>query len=434
MNRKQLITLIVLGVVIGGLGLFLFNRKSGSWKSADQDMRQTIIKDFPLNDVTHVRIKQAEAELNLVKNGQQWTVQERWNYPANFGEIGDLLRKIWELKSVQTLKVGPSQFARLELLPPDQGANSGTLLEFIDKDGRPMHSLLLGKKATRESPQASPFGGGDLPVGRFIAFPQNPENVWLVSESLSDAEARPDRWLNKDFFKVEKLRSIAVLHPETDKSWKLAREKEGGDLDLAGKQEGEEFDKNKAFSAGHALSYPSFNDVAEPAKELENPILATIETFDGFAYNVQIAPKSDDAYLLRMSVNASFNKEREPGADETPEDKEKLDREFQDKVKKLEEKLSQEKNYQQWTYVVSKWTVDPLLKERKDYLADPKTADQESDDGPGMTFQGSDFPPMPPLPEPLPVQQQFSEAYWALGINHFLASEGTWRRQWLSSQ
>jgi hypothetical protein len=402
MNRKQLTTLVILGLVIGGLGLFLFSRKAGSWKSSDNATRQTIFQDFPLNDVAHVRIKQADAELNLVKNDDQWTVQERWNYPANFSDIGDLLRKMWELKSVRTHKVGPSQFGRLELLPPEQGANSGTLMEFKGKDGKALHSLLLGKKEMRESGQASPMGGGESPVGRYIALPQNPENVWVVSETFGDAEARPERWLSKDFFKVEKLRSIAVAHPEPERSWKLVREKEGGDLELADKKEGEPFEKNKAYSAGHALSYPSFDDVVDPATELQNPILATIETFDGFVYDIKLAPKADANanYLLKMAVTANINKQRAPGADEQPEEKERLDQEFQDRVKKLEEKLKQESNYQQWTYVVSKWTIDPILKERKDYHADEKTAEPEGSEPPELNFQlPQELPPLPPLPE-----------------------------------
>ena len=38
----------------------------------------------------------------------------------------------------------------------------------------------------------------------------------------------------------------------------------------------------------------------------------------------------------------------------------------------VEEKLKQEKTFEKWTYLVSKWTVDPLLKERKELLAEKK--------------------------------------------------------------
>ena len=423
MNRKQLINLVLLGLVVGAVGVFLYRQRAASWNQANQAMGQKVVKDFPLNDIAQFRVKEPETELNLAKVEDQWTVKERWNYPANFTEVSDLLRKIWELKSVQTLQVGPSQYGRLQLLSPEKekGTNVGTLLDFKDKSGKTVQSLLLGKKATKTSDNASPFGGGDYPVGRYLALPDNPQNVWLVSETLADVEAKPDRWLNKDFFKVEKLRSISVTHTNATNSWALAREKEGGDLDLRDKKPGEEFDKNKAYSAGNALSYPSFTDVVNPAAKpeeigMEAPILARLETFENFVYTVKAAKANgtnEDNYHLQMTVTAEFVKQREPGKDEKPEDKEKLDKEFQEKLKKLEDKLKQEKGYEKWTYVVSKWTIDPLLKERKDLLAEKKAEEKKTDGAPGAVLpptsglNGKDVPKvetglLPDAPPALP--------------------------------
>jgi hypothetical protein len=380
MNQKQLLTLVVCGLLIGGLGYVLYNQKAASWKATDTAMGQKILKEFPLNDITQVRLKQADGELTLAKVDEQWTVKERWNYPANFNEVGDLLRKVWELKGVQTLEVGPSQYGRLKLLSPDKekGTNTATLLDFKDKSGKTVRSLLLGKSATRGSEDnSSPYGGGAFPVGRYIAVPENTRTVWLVSETFSDAEPKPDRWLNKDFFKVEKLKSISITHTNETNSWKISREKEGGDLELADKKPGEEFDKNKAVQAGSALSYPSFNDVVNPATKpeetgMDKATLAKIETFDDFVYTVKVSPSTNDNYNLQLAVEGSFARQRTPGKDEKPDDKTKLDKEFQDKTKKLDDKLKQEKGYEKWTYVVSKWTVDPLLKDRKDFLAEKK--------------------------------------------------------------
>src|SRR5439155_21869465 len=91
-----------------------------------------------------------------------------------------------------------------------------------------------------------------------------------------------------------------------------------------------------------------------------------------------------------------------PGKDEKPEDKEKLDKEFKDRLAKLEEKLKQEKGFEQWTYLVSKWTVDPLLKERKDLLAEKKE-EPKKDEKPAAasaTTPPKTVPPLPPHTEP----------------------------------
>jgi ElaB/YqjD/DUF883 family membrane-anchored ribosome-binding protein len=131
---------------------------------------------------------------------------------------------------------------------------------------------------------------------------------------------------------------------------------------------------------GSVLSWPSFVDVASPDAKpqdtgLDQPVVATLETFDGFTYTVKVGrTNGTDNLHIQVALAASFPKERTPGKDEKKEDAEKLDKEFKEKLAKQEEKLKQEKAVEKWTYVVSKWTVENLIKERKDLFADKKDA------------------------------------------------------------
>src|SRR5205814_10142929 len=136
MNRKQLGTLIFLGAVIGILGLYVGRRNAASYQSSGEGgAGKKLLPDLPINDVARIAIKQGTNELNLARQDDNWTVRERYGYPANFQEIGDLLRKMWDLKIVQTEQIGPSQLTRLELTE-SAGTNSGTLLEFKDKSDK----------------------------------------------------------------------------------------------------------------------------------------------------------------------------------------------------------------------------------------------------------------------------------------------------------
>ena len=83
-------------------------------------------------------------------------------------------------------------------------------------------------------------------------------------------------------------------------------------------------------------------------------------------------PAEGDNYYFQFDVTGNFPKERTPGKDEKPEDKTKLDKEFADNLKKQQDKLKAEQAYTKWTYLVAKYTIDPLLKERKDLLAEKK--------------------------------------------------------------
>jgi hypothetical protein len=388
MNLKQLSILIILVIVLGGAGLFLHQRNTASWQASDRVGNEKLLGQFPLNDVAQIAIKQASGDLNLVKGDDAWKVSERANYPASFPEIQELLRKMWELKGVQRIKVGPSQLARLELVAPapGKGTNTGTLVEFKDKGGKVIKSLLLGKKHMRQGAAPTQMGmdEGGFPDGRYVLVTDAgavAQNTWVIADALANVEAKPEQWLQKDFVKVEKLQSVNVEFPVATNNWKLSRETEGGELKLADKKEGEELDASKAAGAGNVLGFANFSDVASPDAKpeslgLDKPITATLTTFDHFTYVVQIGKgTNDESYPIRISVSADLAKERVAGKDEKKEDKDKLDKTFKDSQNKLQEKLKQEKALEKWTYVVSKWTVDALLKTRAELMAAPKKAD-----------------------------------------------------------
>ena len=375
MNRKQLTLLIVVAAVLGGLGWVAYEKQNKAYTESTQKMGGKVLPNFPLNDVEQLTIKQKSGELHLAKKDDIWVVKERADYPANFNNISDLVQKFKDLKVAKPVKVGPSRLPVLELVAPDKG--SGTLVEFKDKSGKTINSVLLGAKSMKESGGDSPFGGGSFPDGRYVMVGSDIQTVSLVTEAFSNVEAKPEDWLNKDWFKVEKLKSVSVTTTNATNNWKLSRESETAEWKLAEAKAGELLDNGKSSGATSALSYPSFNDLATnsapDATGMDKAIVAKLETFDGFTYTAKVGGKSgEDNHYFQIAVAGSFPKERTPGKDEKPEDKEKLDKEFKDSLAKLEEKLKKDKAFEKWTYVVSKWTVDAFLKERKDLLAEKK--------------------------------------------------------------
>jgi hypothetical protein len=379
MNRKQLTLILVLGVVLGGIAWTIARRNVASYQSSGANLGQKVLPNFPLNDVAQILLREGTNEVKLVRQEDLWIVSERQGYPANFTEVADLLRKMWELKAVQTEEIGPSQYGRLQLLDPGTGTNGATLVDFKDASGKVVASVLLGKKHLKKAEAASQFGGAEgWPDGRWLRVQGGGKQVALVSEVFSEAEAKPERWLNKDFLKVEKLKSVAVTHTNATNSWKIYRDAENGELKLADAQGEEKLDAGKSSSVGSALAYPNFTDVAPADTKpetlgLDTPVEARLETFDGFRYDVKIGRKpGEEKYALKLGVMADLPKERVAGKEEKPEDKEKLDKEFKEKTSKLEEKLKLEKACEKWIYLVDKYTIDALLKERKDLLADKK--------------------------------------------------------------
>ena len=199
---------------------------------------------------------------------------------------------------------------------------------------------------------------------------------WRSFQILSnDAAPNTQDWLDKDFFHVEKPETIEVTFPEATNSWKLTRESESAQWQLAQATPEEKLDSSKTSGVASPFSSASFQDVlpnVQVGGGTNQPTVVKIHTFDNFDYTVKVGAKTNNDYLLAMNVSADLPKERTPGKDEKPEDKAKLDKEFKDKQQKLEDKLKKEQSYGKWTYLVSSWTVDPLLKHRNQLLEEKK--------------------------------------------------------------
>jgi hypothetical protein len=370
MKRNQLALILVLLAALGGVALLLRSRDSASWSSSAAGSSEKILS-FPLNDVSRVTIKTSGTELNLVKQEGTWRVAERADYPADFGKVAGLLRKLWELRATQDVKAGPSQLGRLELLEPGSTSDSGTLIELTDGSAKPLGSLLLGKKQNQMSNRS--FGDVSISVGRYVMSPAHAERVYLVAETFDEVQPKPDLWISRDFLKVENPKSIALAGAAPGMNWKVSRQTVTGPWTLLEAKPGEEPDSTKFNTVTSYLANLGFADVlkadALPAETgLDKPSTLTIETFDGFDYLLRIGKLMGTNYPVLVSVKASLPNERKPGADEKPADKARLDQQFQEKQKQLNEKLTKEEKLAGRPYLVAKGTVEHFLKERSALL------------------------------------------------------------------
>jgi hypothetical protein len=378
MNRNQFSLLLFLVVVLGMAGLIVYNKQNDVGKSGDPAIGKKLLPNLPVNDIGVVILKQGANQVTLAKKDGTWRVRERNDYPANYSEISDFLIKASDLKVVQSEKVGASLLGRLELLP-GSGTNAALEVAFKDQSDKQIQSLLLGKKHMQKSKTPSPYGDtgeAGWPDGRYVKVGSNSDTVAVISDALANIEPKPEQWLNKDFIKVEKVRGVAVAYPETTNSWKLNRETETGEWKLAEAKPTEPLDSSKTSSVSNPLSSPSFSDVDTISKPeqlgLDKPTVVTLDTFDNFTYTLKVGQKTNDNYPLLVAVSAQLPKERTPGKDEKAEDKDKLDKQFKEQQKKLEEKLTQEQAFGKWTYLISSWTLDPLLKNRAQLLVEKK--------------------------------------------------------------
>ena len=364
MNRKQFLILVIMLVVLGGAGLALFWQDIAHYRESGARIGAKLLPELKVADVTQVRLQDARDEVTLVNKGDGWGVQERGGYPANVQDISSLLVKLVELKVTQSETVGASLLPRVELVAPAAGAKEGigTLVEFKDKDGKVLASLVLGKKVLKKDPlNPLPNARDGVPAGRYVLV-AGKENVVVVSDPLNVAEAKPGKWLAKDFFKVERVKTLAVGPEGASPEWKITRDVEWGQWKIAGAGT---LDASSAVAAVNALGNLSFTDVAVKPVEAEKPMTIVAETFDNLTYRLNLAPrKGADEYALNFTVSGEPPAKRTAEKDEKSEERERRDKDYEESRKRLTERLAKEKALSKWTFVVAKSAVEPMLKER----------------------------------------------------------------------
>lgn len=353
MNRKQIVILLAAFLVIGTAGLILVKRNKDSWSQTEAKMGDKVLPNFDPNAVAAVHFK-GFSEMSLVHSNDVWVVPERNNYPANFHQLSDVLIKLKNLKVMEADNVDPSDLARVNLDEPGKVPGGGTLVEFKDAQGKILDSILVGKKHMR--PQIDPVHTSFMssePDGCYIRLPRDPNEVMLISDPLTSLQASPETWFSKDFFKVERMKSCALASTNASDSWKISRDNESADWTLDEAVIGETLDPARVRQITNMLGTLRFIDVYPSGQPhdtgLDNPLLLTAETFDGFTYTIKVGAKNPQGnYYLTVTVGAQL-----PPGGASP---------------KLQEKLKQEQGLASWIYTIGPWVIDPALRPRAQLL------------------------------------------------------------------
>jgi hypothetical protein len=374
MNKKQFGILLVALAVIGTAGLLVVKRHKESWNVREAKVGEKLLPNFRPNDVAAIHIK-GGVDLNIENKDGAWRVRERGNYPANYEHIKSLLVRMKDIKVVQSEEIGPSQRARVELGEPGTRAGGGTLVEFKDGQGKVIDSLLVGKRHMRSATASDPYRMRGLFDGCYVFLPKEPQNVLLISDELAGISGEPGAWLNTEFWKIENVKSVSVIGTNGESVWTLCRESESKPWSLGDGKPGEVLDVTKAAQTVEMLNFLGFVDVSKagPKKnDLEKSVNVLVETFDRFFYTLRISipPKHEATYQVAIGVRAEIASERSVGADETADEKKKLDEEFKANVKRLRDKLARESRFATGgsNYVMEARLIEPLMCERASLL------------------------------------------------------------------
>jgi len=374
MNRRQFFIALAALAVLAALGAAVVLSDRSAWTSADSRAGQKAVPGLRLSEVAEIAIVDLAGELHLVRGETGWSVLERAGFAADTDRIAALLVKLAELKIVQSESLPESQRARLELLEPKGKApGAGTLIELKDAKGGSLGRLLLGKKIVKSSPVASLSRGEAEATGRYLVVGGEAATMLAVGEPLAEVESRPEQWLVKDLLRADGAKSISSSK-DGKQRWSVARETESADWKFTGSKE--KPDLQKATDLASSLGWVNLVDVvADPAKAdtgLDHAIVVKADTFDGLSYILRVGKQVGNNYYVSVAVAGEPDRTRTPAKGEKAEDKAKNDKEFEERRKKLVEKVEREKKLERWTYLVAKNGLDPLLRDRAGLMPEKK--------------------------------------------------------------
>jgi hypothetical protein len=366
MKRRQLYILVGAALFLAIAGTVYEMVQSASWEKSAGDRR--VLNDVPIQDVAEIDVHASKDKLTLKNQDNAWRVLERDGYPADFSKVRDLVRTLWELKIVRNLQVGPSQFDRLQINTPNSSEGAGTELS-LKSPSKTLADLILGKKIG-----ASEDDENSAPTGRFVFLPSLKDRVYVVGELFSSVDPiNVPQWLDKTFIKTDDLKSITRKPVGNASGWKLTRPDKKSPWQLADVAAGDTLNPDLTTSLSSVA--PAFEDVkadGDANTGLQQPVEIELETFDGFAYQLAIGNVApNNTHFLRVKVDAHLVTERKPEANETPDEKKKRDDEFSKQLEAQRKRLETEKGFEKWTYLVSDWSIEPLLKGHDDVVKKP---------------------------------------------------------------
>ncbi|MGH8024926.1 MAG: DUF4340 domain-containing protein [Limisphaerales bacterium] len=312
-----------------------------------------------MNEVAVIHVEGNGANFNVVHTHNLWSIRERDNYPADYDLVRDFLFKVSALKVVQSDVIGANELARLDLEPPGTGTTSALLVQFKDRGGKLLASLLVGKRHRRPRNDSEPLGLHGLFDGRYVLLPGDPHNSLLVSDDLAAVSPAPGLWLSQDFFKVENVKFISISSPEHGKGREISRADDDSPWTLSNARPGETVNDLAASRLSEILEFPSFDDVARktPAllasQGLDKPIVITALT-DHFAYTLKVGRKKPDGdYPITVNVAGDI-------PDAAPD------------AAGLRAKLARERALEPWIFYAGHW-VERML-EARDSLVQRSTS------------------------------------------------------------
>jgi hypothetical protein len=205
MSRQRLIVLLIAALVAISGALYLSTQRNQS-----RDVHGALLLPSlagELDTVTSVNVLKGSTtpSVTVRKQGEQWTVAERANYPADVAKLRKLLLALGDAKIREEKTADPANYSIIGVEDPTKSGSTGAQIELIAKDGK--HGLIVGKPASQ---------------GNYVR--RAGEKASYSVEPAISVEAEPRYWIDTRLLDIstDKIQSVE-FKPATGSGYALRR-------------------------------------------------------------------------------------------------------------------------------------------------------------------------------------------------------------------
>jgi Domain of unknown function (DUF4340) len=204
MSRQRLIALMVAALLAISGALYLSTQRNLPRDTHGLALLPSLASE--LNTVTSLTVRKgAAAPVTVHKQGEQWTVAERADYPADVPKLRKLLLALSDAKIREEKTSNPASYAIIGVEDPSQPGAAGTQIELTAPNGK--QAVIIGKSA------------GD---GNFVRR-AGEKTSYIVEPGIS-VEAEPRYWIDTRLLDIpsDKIQSVETK-PATGASYLVHR-------------------------------------------------------------------------------------------------------------------------------------------------------------------------------------------------------------------
>jgi Domain of unknown function (DUF4340) len=237
MSRHRLIVLSVVALVAICAALYFSTQRNVSGEVQGMALLPSLAGE--LNTVTSLSVTKGSPTpvVTVHKQGDEWTVAERGNYPADVAKLRKLLLALSDAKIREEKTSDPANYSIIGVEDPTKPGATGAQIEVIAKQGK--HDLIVGKPVEQ---------------GNFVRR-GGEKSSYIVEPGIS-FEAEPRYWIDTRLLDIsaDKVQSIQ-FKPDTGPAYGVRRVTEP-----------QKPDEGKKSAANPAATAPAASDAsAAPA-------------------------------------------------------------------------------------------------------------------------------------------------------------------------